>query len=107
MYGNYNSCDRKDGTVRQRVSTLELRQRLGDVLNRVALRHDEFIIERKGKPLAALVPVERLEQMRRLAREDLLDFLDRQKGGPLTDEQAMDLADEAKHGSRARGSGRQ
>jgi prevent-host-death family protein len=40
-----------------KVSTLEVRQRIGDMLNRVALRHDEFIIERKGKPLAALVPV--------------------------------------------------
>ena len=90
--------------MKKRVSTLELRRRLGDVLNRVALRHDEFIVERKGKPLAALVPVERLEQMRQLARKDLQDFLDRRKGGPLTDEQAMDLADEAKHGSRVRGS---
>jgi prevent-host-death family protein len=88
--------------MKKRVSTLELRQRLGDLLNRVALRHDEFIIERKGKPLAALVPVERLEQMRLLAREDLLGLLDRQKGSPLTDEQAMNLADEAKHASRAR-----
>ena len=38
------------------------------LLNRVALRHDEFIIERKGKPLAALVPVARFEQIRRFAR---------------------------------------
>ena len=45
------------------ISTADVRQRIGDLLNRVALRHDEFIIERKGKPLAALVPVERLEQM--------------------------------------------
>ena len=39
-----------------RVSTIDVRQRLGDMLNRVALRNDEFIIERKGTPLAALVP---------------------------------------------------
>ena len=52
----------------ERVSTIDARQWIGDLLNRVTLRHDEFIIERKGKPLAALVPVERLEQMRRLAR---------------------------------------
>ncbi len=30
------------------VSTLEVRKRLGDILDRVALRHDQFIIERKG-----------------------------------------------------------
>ena len=60
-----------------RVSTMDVRQRIGDMLNRVALRHDEFIIERKGKPLAALVPVERLEQMRRFARRHALEFMDR------------------------------
>jgi hypothetical protein len=46
----------------EKVSTIDVRQRIGDMLNRVALRRDEFIIERKGKALAALVPIERLEQ---------------------------------------------
>jgi prevent-host-death family protein len=76
----------------ERISTLEVRQRLGDMLNRVALRHDEFVIERKGKALAALVPVEKLEQMRRIARRDALAFLDQQKGGGLTDAGAAEIA---------------
>jgi prevent-host-death family protein len=79
----------------EKVSTVDARRRIGDLLNRVALRHDEFIIERKGKSLAALVPVERLEQMHRFARRHALQFLDQQAGGPLSDEQAMDLAREA------------
>jgi len=54
----------------ERVSTMDVRARIGDMLNRVALRHDEFIIERKGKPLAALVPVERMEQMNGLHRSE-------------------------------------
>ena len=83
-----------------RVSTMEVRQRIGDMLNRVALRHDEFIIERKGKPLAALVPVERLEQMRRFARRHALDVLERQKGGTLTDEDAVALGLEAQRWAR-------
>ena len=87
----------------ERVSTIDVRQRIGDMLNRVALRHDEFIIERKGKALAALVPVERLEQMRRFARERVLEFLEGQKGGPgdkLSDEQVMDIALEAQRAVR-------
>jgi prevent-host-death family protein len=84
----------------EKVSTIEVRQRIGDMLNRVSLRHDEFIIERKGKPLAALVPVERLEQMRRFARTQALDFLERQKGSELTDAQAQDLALEAQAWAR-------
>lgn len=87
----------------EKVSTMDVRARIGDMLNRVSLRHDEFIIERKGKPVAALVPVERLEQMRRFAREHALEFLDRQKEGPgdrLSDEEAMDVALEAQRAVR-------
>jgi len=85
-----------------KVSTIDVRQRIGDMLNRIALRNDEFIIERKGKPLAALVPVGRLEQMRRFARRQALDFLEEQKGGRLSDEKAMDLALEAQRWARKR-----
>lgn len=84
----------------EKVSTMDVRQRIGDMLNRVALRHDEFIIERKGKPLAALVPVERLEQMRRFARRHALDVMEQQKGGTLSDEQAMELGREAQRWAR-------
>lgn len=83
-----------------RVSTIDVRQRIGDLLNRVALRNDEFVIERKGKALAALVSVARLEQMRRFAQRQALDFLEEQKGGALSDEQAMDLALEAQRWAR-------
>ena len=84
------------------ISTIEVRQRIGDLLNRVALRQDEFIIERKGKPLAALVPVERLEQMRRFARRHALEAMARRKGGPLSDDQAEQLGLEAKRWARQR-----
>ncbi len=83
-----------------KISTLQIRQRLGDILNRVALRHDQFIIERKGKPVAALVPVEKLEQIEQFSRRQVLDVLNRQKGGGLTQEEADRLADSAKHRAR-------
>jgi prevent-host-death family protein len=84
-----------------KVSTMDVRQRIGDMLNRVALRHDEFIIERKGKPLAALVPVERLEQMRRFARRHALEFMDQQQPSALTDAQASELSADAKRWARS------
>ncbi len=83
----------------ERVSTLEVRQRLGDILNRVALRHDRVIVERKGKPLAAIVPIEMMQQMEQAARLKLLDILNRPES-TLTQEAADKLADEAKHRSR-------
>lgn len=85
----------------EKISTVEIRQRLGDILNRVALRNDQFIIERKGKALAAMVPVERLEQMQRAARLHLLRVLERQSG-QLTEAEADRIADEAKHRTRKR-----
>lgn len=85
----------------ERLSTIDIRERLGDILNRVALRHDEFIIERKGRPLAAMVPVEKLNQLERLARLHLADSLSAAKTG-LSEKDAAALADEAKHGARKR-----
>lgn len=84
----------------EKVSTIDVRQRIGDMLNRVALTRDEFVIERKGKALAALVPIERLEQMRRFARRQALDFMEKQRTGPLTEREASDLALEAQRFAR-------
>jgi hypothetical protein len=39
------------------VSAIDVGQTHGGMLNRVALRHDGFIVECNGKSLAALVPV--------------------------------------------------
>lgn len=89
----------------EKVSTMDVRARIGDMLNRVALRHDEFVIERKGKPLAALVPVERLQQLRRFARQHAIEFLERQKQGPgdqLSDEAAMKVSLDAERAARRR-----
>jgi len=83
----------------EKISTLEIRQKLGDILNRVALRHDQFIIERKGKPLAAVVPVAQLEQMQRAARLHLLRVLE-QEPGKLSAEEGDQLANEEKHRTR-------
>lgn len=89
----------------KKVSTMDVRARIGDMLDRVALRHDEFIIERRGRPLAALVPVDRLEQMRRFARQHGLALIDRQQGAPgdqLSDEEAMRVALDAQRAARRR-----
>ena len=89
---------------------MDVRARIGDILNRVALRHDEFIIARKGKPLAALVPVERLEQMRRFARQHALEFLEQQKAAPgeqLSDAEAMEVALQARRNARRKHGGTQ
>ena len=83
----------------EKLTTLDFRQHLGDLLNRVALRHYEFIIERKGKPLAAMVPVEKFRQLEQFARLHMADALAPRKTA-LSQKDADALADEAKHRSR-------
>ena len=81
------------------VSTIDIRQKLGEILDRVALRHDQYVVERKGKPLAVLMPVEKAEAMAKAARLHLLELLTRPAAsGPAVD--ADKLADAAKHESR-------
>lgn len=49
----------------KRVSAVKVRQNLGEVMNEVALRDDEYIVERAGKPLVAIIPVEKYLSMKR------------------------------------------
>lgn len=81
------------------VSTMEVRKRVGDMLNRVALRGDEYLIERKGKPMAIMMPVEKAESIRRAARLHLGEWLAR-SNATVTDAQAMTIANEARRSSR-------
>ena len=50
----------------------DAREHLSDLGNRVALRGERVIVERRGKNLFALVPVEDVELLERL--EDKLDL---------------------------------
>ena len=40
------------------VSAMEVRQKLGEMLNRVILHHEEIVIERAGKRVARLSSLE-------------------------------------------------
>jgi prevent-host-death family protein len=55
-----------------RISPLDLRAHLGELLDRVRLRRDTFVVERRGVEIAAIVPVERLRQLEEFAR-DVMD----------------------------------
>ena len=75
----------------KKISALKARQNLGQVMNEVAIRGDEYVIERDGKPLVAMIPMERynilqtdfddffesLDLMRRDIKEKNPDVIDR------------------------------
>ena len=51
-----------------RITTLDLRAHMGELLDRVRLRFESFVVERKGREVAAIVPAERLRRLEDFAR---------------------------------------
>jgi prevent-host-death family protein len=48
------------------TSAVSFRQNLGEMLNRVQYRHDTIVINKDGKPVAALIDARLLERIRRM-----------------------------------------
>jgi prevent-host-death family protein len=48
--------------VVKKVNALKARQNLGQLLEEVYYKGDQYIIERAGKPMAAVVPIWQLEE---------------------------------------------
>jgi len=54
-----------EGMMRKTVSAVRARGKLGELLEEVYYRGNQYVIERAGKPMAAVVPVEQYEQWRK------------------------------------------
>jgi prevent-host-death family protein len=72
------------------ISAIKARQNLGQVMNEVALKEDEYIVERAGKPLVAIIPIEQYQRMK-AEREDFFRMADeiREEAG-RTDSKVID-----------------
>ena len=60
--------------MKRKVSAVDARQKLGELLEGVFYRGDEIVIERAGKPMAVLVPTARYEAMKR-DRDELFEMI--------------------------------
>jgi prevent-host-death family protein len=60
-----------------RVSTTQARESLSDVINRVVYKGERIILERHGKDVVAMVPVEDLQLLEEL--EDRMDLEEARK----------------------------
>jgi prevent-host-death family protein len=49
----------------KKINAMQARQSFGKLLEEVFYRGDQFIIERAGKPMAAVVPLSVLEQLQK------------------------------------------
>jgi prevent-host-death family protein len=45
------------------VTALKARQIFGTIMNAVSFRNDSYIVERKGTPMVAIIPVKKFKQM--------------------------------------------
>lgn len=56
------------------ISTVEARERFSEVVNRAAFGQERIILTRRGKALAAVIPIEDLEWLQEI--EDQQDIAD-------------------------------
>ena len=89
----------------KKLPALKARQNLGQVMNEVALRGDEYIVERAGKPLVAIISMDKyrmLEKDRMSALEAVSDIWDKMRGeSPKTVEDTIDKAVKAVRNRKA------
>ena len=55
----------------KKLSALKARQNLGQVMNEVSLKGDDYVIERAGKPLVAIISMEKYQILQK-EREEVL-----------------------------------
>ena len=60
----------------KKLSAMKARQNLGQVMNEVSLKGDDYIIERAGKPLVAIIYMEKYQILRK-EREEAFRALDK------------------------------
>ena len=60
----------------KKVTALNARKRLGQLLEEVYYRGDQYVIELGGRPMAAVVPIWQLEE-RQKRRERLFGMIDK------------------------------
>ena len=78
-----------------RVGAREARQKFADLLGRVGYGKEVAIVERSGKPIVALIPVEVFEQLvaEREARFQVLDRIRSKLPDIPEEEQEQDIED--------------
>jgi prevent-host-death family protein len=56
--------------MRKTISALKARQNLGQVMNEVSIKGDDYVVERAGKPVVAIIPMGKYQRF----QKDLDEF---------------------------------
>jgi len=62
--------------MKRKVSAVDARKRLGEILESVYYRGDEVVIERAGKPMAVFIPVSRYQEIE-ASRDRLVELIEK------------------------------
>lgn len=87
----------------KKISAMKARQNLGQIMNEVAIRGDDYIIERAGKPLVAIIDMDkyqRLQEEREEASQAVRSLWDRMAG--VDPEEVEEVIREAVEATRKR-----
>lgn len=77
------------------IAAFTARRQFGQLLDQVMARGDRFVVERNGKPMAAVVPIEVYEQWK-VSRDTFFDTMRTvAERVNLPEAEAMELATEA------------
>lgn len=57
-------------TMQKKITAIKARQNLGELLEEVYYKNDHFIITRRQKAMAAVIPVEEYQQLLKQREED-------------------------------------
>jgi len=55
--------------MQKKISAMKARQNFGQVMNEAALRGDDFIVERAGRPMVAIVSMEKYQLLQKGRKE--------------------------------------
>lgn len=61
--------DTKDEHPSGHISVSEARETFAELVNRAAYGHERVLVSRRGKPIAAIVPIEDVEYLERIEDE--------------------------------------
>lgn len=88
----------------EKITAMQVRQQLGELLSRLKLRGEEFVIEQYGRPTAVLLPYAKVAEYREAAWEKALGVLQRaakkRPNSDLSPSALNDLVNEAIHKTR-------
>lgn len=83
------------------VSSQDAPQRIGDVLHDVSDNGDRYVVERDGVPLAAVIPFGLYAQWKQRRQRFFTQMRETAERANLSEEEAVQLTDEAKRAVRA------